>query len=279
MGMSVRPRILIADNDATNVQLLSDICATEDLEVLVAGDGDETLKCIEEDPPDLVLLDVMMPQRDGFQVLEELRSRPATRLLPVILVTAVSDDDSIRQGYQAGANDYITKPFKVIELVSRMKTLLNAAAYERISQGQARWEVGDIRALREVLAAQLAREDLLPVALLLLQLMQLESVDQDHDRATTTRVLHKATARLRAHVRGVDSAYVLPPNLVAFVLVNTDLPGAESVGRRLLQHLRPVRLDELEFPLEGRSAITVANAGVQISASELIQRCINQLGR
>ena len=142
--MPVHPRILIADNDATNVQLLSDICNTEDLEVMVAQDGAETLKTILEDPPDLVLLDVMMPELDGFEVLQALRRRPATRHLPVILVTAVSDDDSIRQGYQLGADDYLTKPFEMAELLARVEALLRRARAPG-SSVPGNYHFGDVR--------------------------------------------------------------------------------------------------------------------------------------
>jgi DNA-binding response OmpR family regulator len=276
--MPVRPRILIADNDATNVQLLTDICATEDLDVMVAQDGDETLKAILEEPPDLVLLDVMMPNRDGFEVLQELRRNPSTCTLPVILVTAVSDDDSIRQGYQLGANDYLTKPFKVVELIARMRTLLAAAAYERVVKGGVNWEVGDHRGLTQCLDDEIARAQEHSVALLLFQLLHLDEIEQRHDGATAVEVLSKLAARLRAQLRGVDSAFLLPPDLLAFVLVATEEGAAAAVAERLLEHLQlPIDLGEKTFALDARWAITVASK--EGSPSDLMQHCINRLSR
>jgi DNA-binding response OmpR family regulator len=276
--MPVRPRILIADNDVTNVQLLTDICATEDLDVMVAQDGDETLKAILEEPPDLVLLDVMMPNRDGFEVLQELRRNPSTRTLPVILVTAVSDDDSIRQGYQLGANDYLTKPFKVVELIARMRTLLGAAAYERVIKGGVNWEVGDHRGLTQVLKDAIGRDQDQPVALVLFQLLHLDEIEQRHDGATAVEVLHKLAARLRAQLRGVDSAFLLPPDLLAFVLIATDEGPAAAVAERLLGHLQlPIHLGEKTFDLDARWAITVASK--EANPADLMQHCINRLSR
>lgn len=274
--MHTRPRILIAENDATNVQLLTDICVAEDIDVLVAQDGDETLKMIQEDPPDLVLLDVMMPARDGFQVLQELRNRPATRMLPIILVTAVSDDDSIRRGYQLGANDYITKPFKVVELVTRMKTLLKAAAYDRITLGSPRWDVGDHRSLVQILEEQLSRSEIHPLTLLLFQLQNLDSVEQAHDRVTATQVLQHLIGHLRSLVRGVDSVYFLPPDQLAFILVETDLDAAESVAQRLSSNLhQPLSVEDRDFSFEGRWAVVTASGDEK--PNEIIQRSISKL--
>jgi len=275
--MPVHPRILIADNDVANVQLLSDICTTEDLEVMVAQDGDETLKTILEDPPDLVLLDVMMPQRDGFEVLQELRRHPATRTLPVILVTAVSDDDSIRQGYQLGANDYLTKPFKVVELVARMKTLLGAAAYERVIEGGLHWEVGNHRRLLKMLDDELQQEHNRPVGLLILQVLHLDAIEQKCDGATAVQVMRRLAATLRAQLRGVDSAFLMPPDLLAFVLAATDEQGGNAVARRLLAIVhRPLTLNDHSFELDGRWALTIAS-DARPRPAELIQHCIDRL--
>ena len=278
--MPVRPRILIADNDATNVQLLTDICVMEDLEVQVAQDGNETLKTISEDPPDLVLLDVMMPLRDGFEVLQALRGSPATRSLPVIMLTAVSDDDSIRQGYLLGANDYLTKPFKVVELVARMKTLLGAAAYDRVTGGGVHWKVGGHRRLMRVLEDELARAEHLPLAVLMFRLLDLDAIEQQHAAATAGEVLHRLAARLRAQLRGVDSAYKMPPDLIAFVLVATDEGGAEAVAERLMDEIRrPTTLDQISFDLDGRWACTSAAADDDLKPADLVQKCINRLSR
>jgi DNA-binding response OmpR family regulator len=226
---SRRPRILIADNDPANVQLLTDICEAEKFEVQVASDGQDTLTCIHDAPPDLVLLDVMMPRLDGFEVLEKLRCEPKTRLLPVILITAVSDDDSIRQGYRLGANDYITKPFKVAELVARMNSVIQAPAYQKMTQTTQRWDVGEGVELRQNLSDLLAGSAEAPLSLVLLRL-----VGSLVDEARSWRLARS----LRLQVRGVDSAYLVQPDLVAILLIDTDRQGADAVARRLAQHAK-----------------------------------------
>ena len=278
--MSVRPRILIADNDVHNVQLLSDICASEGLEVLVAQDGDETLRTIQEDPPDLVLLDVMMPRRDGFEVLQALRQTAATRTLPVILVTAVSDDDSIRKGYQLGANDYLTKPFKVVELVARIRTLLAAAAYVRVVGGCVNWDVGDRGRLMQMLDEERRHDAGRPLALLMFQVVGLDDIKRRHDDALVTRALRRAAMVLRPMLRGMDGAFLLPPDRLAFVLVNTAENDAVAVAERLLRELRqPLHVGPVEVELDGKWALSMSSGEPTQSSADMVQRCVDRLGR
>lgn len=273
--MSIQSRILIADNDEANVQLLTDICQAENLEVLVAQDGAETLTRIHEEHPDLVLLDVMMPQLDGFEVLQKLRNQPATRSLPVILVTAVSDDDSIRRGYQLGANDYITKPFKVAELISRMSSLIKAAAYQRLTQGFLQWAVGDRASLAATLSVSGTAE--LPLSLVLFQLRNLDQIAQDHSRTTALLASQELASRMRLHLRGVDSAHLLEPDLLALVLVATDEEGAASVAQRLVAiSEKPVRLNALQLRVDASWAAVTSQEGPP-QTEQLIQQCMDRL--
>jgi CheY-like chemotaxis protein len=258
--MPFRSRVLIADNDAANVQLLTDICQGEDLEVLVAEDGKQTLKCIRRDNPDIVLLDVMMPELDGFEVLQELRRQPLTHDLPVILVTAVTDDDSIRQGYQLGANDYITKPFKVAELVARVNNLIKAAAYQQLARGApSSWALGDGETLTEALSSGPAA----PVSLCLFRLLRMDHHEEAHGRTTVLRAAQQVGIRLRYLIRGDDSAHLLRSDLLALVLVATDQAGAEAVARRLERSLEAsVSLNGTELDIGCKWTVVTENGPV-----------------
>jgi putative two-component system response regulator len=92
--------------------------------VFKASSGDETLALVERERPDLVLLDVMMPERSGFDVCAALKAEPSTRLIPVVLVTALNDASHKIQGIQAGADDFLTKPVNPAELTARVRSLL-----------------------------------------------------------------------------------------------------------------------------------------------------------
>jgi len=117
-------RILVVDDTPMNVKLLVDLLDAAGYETVSAAGGAEALDCIAARPPDLVLLDVMMPGMNGYEVCERLRAQPATALLPVVLVTALDGKDDRVRGIEAGADDFLTKPINKHELLARVKSLL-----------------------------------------------------------------------------------------------------------------------------------------------------------
>jgi DNA-binding response OmpR family regulator len=118
-------KILVVD-DTRNVQvLLSDFLSGQDFEVLTASDGREALEVVHQSNPDLILLDIMMPNMDGYQFISHLRRESS---LPVIMITAKQQEADIIRGFDLGADDYITKPFRLRELLVRLRAVLRRAA-------------------------------------------------------------------------------------------------------------------------------------------------------
>jgi CheY-like chemotaxis protein len=121
--------VLVVDDDATIRRLLQITLETEGFSVTTAGDGVEGLRMAQEEPrPDLVLLDIMMPGMDGLQVCHTLKNDPATRDTPVVLLSAKAQSHDIELGMRVGADDYITKPPDLLDLVTRVRQLLPVAA-------------------------------------------------------------------------------------------------------------------------------------------------------
>ena len=118
------PNLLIAEDDPDIRELLNFRLAAAGHAVTAVEDGPSALDAAAEAAPDLVLLDVMMPGLSGIDVCRALRARPETADLPVILLTARSQEADVQAGFRAGADDYITKPFSPRELVSRINALL-----------------------------------------------------------------------------------------------------------------------------------------------------------
>jgi len=126
-----RPCLLLVDDTPANIQVLVGLLQA-DYELKVATRGAQALKICEQTPHlDLVLLDVMMPEMDGYEVCRALRAAPATRNLPVIFLTAKAEVDDVVRGFGIGASDYVTKPFQPAELLARVHTHLLIRAQQR----------------------------------------------------------------------------------------------------------------------------------------------------
>ena len=122
------PSVLVAEDDEHISQLLGFMFKRQNYQVHLAHDGRQAKLFIEQnDPPDIVLLDVMMPFFDGFALVALLRAQPAWKLTPVIMLTAKTQEQDIVRALQAGANDYILKPFQPAELLARVKRFLPQA--------------------------------------------------------------------------------------------------------------------------------------------------------
>lgn len=120
-------KILIADDEPNIVISLEFLMKKEGFQVAVANDGEEALDKVESFQPDLLLLDVMMPRKSGFEVCEALRADPARAGLRIIMLTAKGRDTEVAKGLAMGADAYITKPFSTKELVAKVKSLLDPA--------------------------------------------------------------------------------------------------------------------------------------------------------
>lgn len=114
--------ILVVDDVAHNLQVLCNILGKRSYRIAVAKNGLQALEMVEKVTPDLILLDVMMPEMDGFEVCRRLQQIPATRDVPVIFLTAKTENENVVQGFEIGAVDYITKPFNATELLVRVQT-------------------------------------------------------------------------------------------------------------------------------------------------------------
>jgi two-component system, OmpR family, phosphate regulon response regulator PhoB len=122
-----RPKVLVVEDEAALATMLRYNLEKQGYRVDEAADGQEALTRISETPPDLVLLDWMLPVMSGIEVCRQIRRRPDTRDLPVIMVTARTDDQDAVRGLNTGADDYITKPFNMEALLARVRALLRRA--------------------------------------------------------------------------------------------------------------------------------------------------------
>src|SRR5262249_46484282 len=131
------PRILIADDNSANLDILRTRLASHGYEIVTAMDGDAALEGARQHQPDLILLDVMMPKRDGFEVCRQLKVDPNLPFMPIILVTAKCDSRDIVAGLECGGDEYLTKPVDHAALMARVKSILRIKALHDTVQEQA----------------------------------------------------------------------------------------------------------------------------------------------
>jgi two-component system, OmpR family, phosphate regulon response regulator PhoB len=120
-------RVLVVEDEEALSQLLSYNLTKEGFEVEACADGDDALMQVEEFQPDLILLDWMLPSQSGIEVCRQVKARPATRSIPIIMLTARGEEEDRVRGLNTGADDFITKPFSMSELVARMRAVLRRA--------------------------------------------------------------------------------------------------------------------------------------------------------
>ena len=129
-------KILVVDDTPANVKLLVDVLGAKGFAVTAAVNGEEALVKVAQDPPDLILLDIMMPGLSGYEVCKRLRADPQTALLPIVLCTSLDPQQERVNGIEAGADDFLTKPINRPELFARVKSLLKLKEFtdERLAE-------------------------------------------------------------------------------------------------------------------------------------------------
>jgi len=124
----MKPKVLVVDDEPINIELLEDYLS-KDYDILKAQNGNEAINIVEATPPDIILLDIMMPGMNGYQVCKKLKHDHKTDHIPIIIVTSLHEIEDRNKAIQAGADDFITKPFDIMELSVRVKSHLRTKLY------------------------------------------------------------------------------------------------------------------------------------------------------
>jgi diguanylate cyclase (GGDEF)-like protein len=246
--------ILVVDDDEHTRGLLKDLCETSGYRVTMAEDGNVALERIADGRPDLVLLDLMMPRRDGFSVLRTVRENTAWVDLPIILLTAMGDMDGKIKGMELGADDYVTKPFKLVELQTRMNSALMVREYRRRLMA-AEEELAQLRALdpltgagtysqlKASLDSELARSRRYgrPAAALLFGFDDYQAFRYAMGRDGCDKFVALLAQEIRTTLRGADRLFRVDSDEFVVLLPETDIAGAKVAADRLLQIVQSLK--------------------------------------
>jgi diguanylate cyclase (GGDEF)-like protein len=239
-------RILVCDDDDHTRNLLKELCESSGFDTLVAQSGEAALELMERTRPDLVLLDLMMPGMDGFAVLKHMKERPDFAELPVIVVSANTDIEGKIKGLELGADDYVTKPFKLFELVTRIRAALTVRRYrKRLEEAQGQLAdlvggdviagVGTFAQLGATLDHEVSRARRYgrPLAALLLTVDDVDAIRDAYSRDEVDRMLAQLAEAVRSAARGVDRLFRLDVEEFVVLLPETDSSAAVIAAERL----------------------------------------------
>lgn len=161
----LRRRVLIVDDDARNIETLRGMLLSEPYDLVVARSGAEALRIIDHEPPDLVLLDIMMPAMNGFEVCKYIKGNPRLRIIPVVVVTALNDVSDRVEAMRAGADDFLSKPIDDMELIVRVRSLMRMrqlyTEIERVTAQRLQFMAGIAHNLRSPLNALMLSVEIL----------------------------------------------------------------------------------------------------------------------
>jgi len=239
--MNNKKLILIIDDIPENLRLLGEMLEKAGYEVLVATSGPAALQVAEASPsPDLILLDVMMPGMDGFEVCRRLKASPVSRLIPVIFISAIGMTSRKLQAFRAGAVDYITKPFKIEEVVARVRAHLQLATIEELR--------GEIAQRKRTEKALQASQDKLSA------LTDELSLTEERERRRIALALHDQVVQKLA-LGKLKLDQTVKKGIIPAVAAVSDLQGILDSSMRDLRNLSTDLSPPLLYEIGLRSAI------------------------
>lgn len=236
--------VLVADPDPFNLRLLHEACEAAGYDVVTAADGPEVLAMVARRPPDLLMLDANMSEVDAFEILRILKADTSLENIPVLLVTDEGDLDSRRRGIELGAEDYLTRPYRVFEIQQRVRNVLRATRQDRLEIAESTppadqrdpvTGAGTPSQLLISLDYEHTRAERYghPLTCMVVRLGNATAIAEASEDGTTDSVMALMGTGLRGCIRAVDHLFRLRRDEFCILLPETDGQGARYVLRRL----------------------------------------------
>ncbi len=252
--MSKKGTILIVDDNPENIRVLGTILLAQNYHVVVAQDGEQAINALNENKPDLILLDIMMPNMDGFEACKRIKEKPEFEAVSIIFLTAKTEDNEIIKGFELGAADYITKPFNKNILLARVKThiklhqyhqrILQLALLDGLTQIPNRFHFDQV--LKNEWNRHLRQQNKL--AVIMIDIDFFKSINDDYGHLVGDDVLKKIAATLENEKkRAGDFIARYGGEEFAVIVTNTD-QGDVSL---FAEHLR-YAIEALKIPTQNK---------------------------
>jgi diguanylate cyclase (GGDEF)-like protein len=236
-----KAKILVVEDNPTNLNIL--IGLLKDYDVMVALDGASALELLERETPDVILLDIVMPGMDGFEVCNRIKGRAEWRDIPILFITAKTDEPSIIHAFDVGGSDYVTKPFRSKELLARvriqveyrqamnrLRTMAVTDALTGLPNRRAFFNDG-MRLFNE------ARARAMPLSAMMLDIDHFKRVNDRFGHACGDEVLRQVARGIRSQISGRDLCARVGGEEIALLVPDLTLESAVRLANRLRGHL------------------------------------------
>jgi diguanylate cyclase (GGDEF)-like protein len=248
-------KILVVDDDASTARLVRGWYKDQPVEILEAKDGDEGIRRAIGEKPDIILMDLSMPGIDGFEASRRLKADPATSDIPVILLSAHREPRTKREGFEAGIDHYVEKPFDLDEMDARIRSMLQKSKTYLKLQVEATVDektgLANYRVFYKKLREEWERSERykLPLSIVMLDLDDFKKVNDSHGHPAGDKVLREFAMLVSGGARGTDLAARYGGEEFAMILPHTDRERAERVAERVRAAVADFSFLEPDHPL------------------------------
>jgi diguanylate cyclase (GGDEF)-like protein len=232
-------KILVVDDDEETARLIRGWYKNQPIEILEARDGDDGVRLAISEKPDIVLMDLMMPRTNGFEASRRLKADPATSAIPVILLSARREPETKREGFDAGIDHYVEKPFDLGEVDARIRSMLQKSKTYRKLEVEATVDektgLANYRVFYKRLREEWERSERykLPLSVVMLDLDDFKQVNDTVGHLAGDRVLREFAVLVSGGARATDLAARYGGEEFAMILPHTDRTRAERVAERV----------------------------------------------
>ena len=239
MTIEATTKILVVDDDEETARLIRGWYKNQPIEILEARDGDDGVRLAISEKPDIVLMDLMMPRTNGFEASRRLKADPATSAIPVILLSARREPETKREGFDAGIDHYVEKPFDLGEVDARIRSMLQKSKTYRKLEVEATVDektgLANYRVFYKRLREEWERSERykLPLSVVMLDLDDFKQVNDTVGHLAGDRVLREFAVLVSGGARATDLAARYGGEEFAMILPHTDRTRAERVAERV----------------------------------------------
>ena len=263
-----QPLILIVDDTVKNLQILGTILKEENYKIAVANNGNQAILAANEIKPDLILLDVMMPELDGFETCKKLKSLSETKDIPIIFLTAKVETEDIIEGFKAGAVDYITKPFNSYELKARVKTHIELkiskdllqqknVILKKLSITDGLTGLFNHRHITDTLS-RLVEENIRykqPLSIAMLDIDNFKKINDEYGHLFGDEVLTRIANSIESCLRKTDLVGRYGGEEFLVLFAHTNLKGAIESVERIIKNIENLKWEKNNFKVTISSGV------------------------